>query len=338
VPNVHEVVLSLPCNGVALWGVVSLAEAQAEPRTGVVIVVGGPQYRVGSHRQFVQLARRLAREGHAVLRFDVRGMGDSPGEQVPNFTRIDSDIAAAVVGLRKHCPSVQDVALWGLCDGASAALMYVQQLQDPRHRRALLQPVPGVGTAAADGSATRVAALCLANPWVRSAATQAQTTVKHYYKDRLRQRAFWLKLLKGGVAIQALRDLWSNLKQARASRQPRTGAAAAAAADIQSAGGTSPSLAAGHFQSLMSQGWKNFSGPVLLLLSEHDYTAKEFVEASHHSPHWQSALTQNPGTRVNLVGTDHTCSDRQGRMQLEEATVGWLAKHLPPRPAAGGQA
>jgi pimeloyl-ACP methyl ester carboxylesterase len=47
--------------------------------TGVVIVVGGPQYRGGSHRQFVQLARRLAHEGHAVLRFDVRGMGDSSG-------------------------------------------------------------------------------------------------------------------------------------------------------------------------------------------------------------------------------------------------------------------
>jgi len=34
---------------------------------------------VGSHRQFVQLARRLAKQGYPTLRFDYRGMGDSEG-------------------------------------------------------------------------------------------------------------------------------------------------------------------------------------------------------------------------------------------------------------------
>ena len=37
---------------------------------GVLVVVGGPQYRVGSHRQFVLLARALAAAGIPVLRFD----------------------------------------------------------------------------------------------------------------------------------------------------------------------------------------------------------------------------------------------------------------------------
>ena len=44
--------------------------------TAVLVVVGGPQVRAGSHRHFVQLARHLATHGHAVMRFDVRGMGD----------------------------------------------------------------------------------------------------------------------------------------------------------------------------------------------------------------------------------------------------------------------
>ena len=52
--------------------------ACAGPR-GVLIVTGGPQYRAGSHRQFVLLARFLAARGMAVLRFDYRGMGDSEG-------------------------------------------------------------------------------------------------------------------------------------------------------------------------------------------------------------------------------------------------------------------
>ena len=52
----------------------------ADARRAVVVLVGGPQYRVGSHRQFVLLARELCRRGIAVLRFDFSGMGDSDGE------------------------------------------------------------------------------------------------------------------------------------------------------------------------------------------------------------------------------------------------------------------
>jgi uncharacterized protein len=288
---VHEEVLALACGSRTLWGVVTLPSAQAQPLTGVVIVVGGPQYRVGSHRQFVQLARRLARAGHAVLRFDVRGMGDSAGLTLPDFTALDDDITEAINGLQQRLPSVQAITLWGLCDGASAALMYVQQ-----HPQA------------------PVAALCLANPWVRTAATQAQATVKHYYKDRLRQRAFWVKLLKGGVAVQALRDLLANLRQAR-------GAGSAAATPRK---GPLP------FQTRMAQGWKQYGGPILLLLSENDYTAKEFIETAQQNEAWRGALAREQLTRVDLSGTDHTCSDRAGRLQLEEATAAWLAQHLPP--------
>ena len=49
--------------------------------TGVLLIVGGPQYRVGSHRQFVQLARSLAQLDIPVLRFDYSGMGDSAGDK-----------------------------------------------------------------------------------------------------------------------------------------------------------------------------------------------------------------------------------------------------------------
>ena len=43
----------------SLIGVLHHAQAPGNSR-GVVVVVGGPQYRVGSHRQFVLLARALA--------------------------------------------------------------------------------------------------------------------------------------------------------------------------------------------------------------------------------------------------------------------------------------
>ena len=57
--------------------VASNADVASRADIGVVIVVGGPQYRVGSHRQFVTLARALAASGVPALRFDYRGMVSS---------------------------------------------------------------------------------------------------------------------------------------------------------------------------------------------------------------------------------------------------------------------
>lgn len=288
---VHEEVMRITYGPHTLWGVLSLPTASAAPSTAVVVVVGGPQVRAGSHRQFVLLARSLARAGHAVLRFDVRGMGDSDGEALPHFEHIDDDIGAALAGLHQRLPALQHTALWGLCDGASAALMYVQ-----RHPQA------------------PVSALCLANPWARSAATQAQTTIKHYYKDRLRQRAFWLKLLQGGVARKAVSDLVANWRQAR---KPSAKSSAGATAAHKS-------VAALPYQTRMALGWQQFGKPILLLLSENDYTAKEFVEVAQRDAAWQGALGRSGVTRADLPGTDHTCSDQTGRLLMEETTARWL--------------
>ena len=97
------------CLGAALYGVLSLS---AHPgRRGVVIVVGGPQYRAGSHRQFTLLARSLAAAGIAVLRFDYRGMGDSEGA-ARSFEDINDDVRAAVDNMFDMVPGLDDVVLW----------------------------------------------------------------------------------------------------------------------------------------------------------------------------------------------------------------------------------
>lgn len=174
------------CAGDILLGILAKPETPAD--TGVVVVVGGPQYRVGSHRQFVLLARSLAAAGYAVLRFDYRGMGDSEGQQ-REFQTVSADIAAAIDTLQASVPSVEHVALWGLCDGASAALLYCHETRDPR-----------------------VTGLCLLNPWVRSEASLAKTELKHYYTQRLGQKEFWIKLFSGKVARAALAGLWRNIR------------------------------------------------------------------------------------------------------------------------------
>ncbi|MBB1076112.1 hydrolase 1, exosortase A system-associated [Rhodoferax sp. 4810] len=180
----------MPCAGEALVGIISQPE-QPSP-LGLVMVVGGPQYRVGSHRQFVLLARCLASAGFPVLRFDHRGLGDSSAERMP-FDAIHEDIGVAIDTLQRQCPGVQRVVLWGLCDGASAALLYSGQHRDPR-----------------------VAGLCLLNPWVRSDATLARTRIKHYYAGRLLESSFWRQLRDGQYDWRAsLSGLWQSLRDLR---------------------------------------------------------------------------------------------------------------------------
>lgn len=287
IDDCRERALLLPCEGETLLGILSLPAAERPaPVLGVLIVVGGPQYRAGSHRQFTLLARRLAAAGFPALRFDYRGMGDSSGA-ARDFMDVTPDIDAGLQALQAEAGVPRCVVL-GLCDAASAALMHWEQRRDPR-----------------------VAALALLNPWTRSAASLARTQVKHYYLDRLRQREFWLKLLRGGVALQALRGLLGNLRQARQG----SGAAAA--------------VSGSSYQQRMARGWRDFPGPLLLLLSGRDYTAKEFLDNSANDPAWQGLLRLDKVRRVDLAEADHTFSDRAEQARAETAVLQWLAELRP---------
>lgn len=184
VPHAHdaryrEAAVVIDCEGDTLVGIASIP---ADPGTrGVLIVVGGPQYRAGSHRQFVLLARDLAASGVPVLRFDYRGMGDSAG-QPRDFQRVDKDISFAVGHLMAAVPSLRDVAIWGICDGATASAFYAAT--DPR-----------------------VTGMVLLNPWVRTGDSVARATIRHYYSARLVDGALWKKILRGRFDfVSALRS------------------------------------------------------------------------------------------------------------------------------------
>jgi exosortase A-associated hydrolase 1 len=219
------------------------------------------------------------------MRFDVRGMGDSSGD-LHDFEHIDADIAAAIDAFVASVPTLRRVVLWGLCDAASAVLMYTGACRDDR-----------------------IAGLCLLNPWVRSAASLARTHVKHYYRDRLMQRSFWRKLLSGRIAARALKELATNIRTARAGARITAVASQAA------------------FQQRMAVAWADFGRPVLLLLSENDYTANEFAEYTGADATWQSAFRQTAAQRVTLPGADHTCSTVAAQHAAEQATLDWLHRH-----------
>lgn len=180
---VEQRALRFRCQSCWLFGVLSLP---ARPLArGVLIVTGGPQYRVGSHRQFALLARALAARGIPVLRFDYRGMGDSEGAP-RNYEHINDDLDSAVRQFFDAVPELEELVLWGLCDGATAATLYAY-----RERR--------------------IGGLILLNPWVRTESGLARATLRHYYLARLLDPDFWRKLAAGGfrplAALRSLRQL-----------------------------------------------------------------------------------------------------------------------------------
>lgn len=269
------------CAGEELLGIVAVPE---QPQvTGVLVVVGGPQTRVGSHRQFLLLSRALAEAGYPVMRFDYRGMGDSTGK-FRNFETINEDIAAAIDAFQANCAQVERIVLWGLCDAASANLLYWDQTRD-----------------------ARVHGLVLLNPWVRSEATLARTHIKHYYGQRLLQAEFWRKLLTGKLGLgRAISGFLGSLKQSRKE----------SFLAVQDETLT--------FQKKMARALETFHGEVLLLLSGNDYTAKEFIQTVQADRLWSAAIGKPNITQIEIPEADHTFSSLEWRRQVENITRKWL--------------
>lgn len=282
--NYSETALVFACQGESLIGIASVPD---QPVTrAVLIVVGGPQYRVGSHRQFALLARSLAADGIASLRFDYRGMGDSGGD-ARDFEDVGADLRAAIDTLFAAVPTIRDVVIWGLCDAASAALFYA-------------------------GSDSRVSGLVLLNPWVRTTDGAAKAILKHYYRDRLLQPALWKKIASGQFQVgAAIRSLLGVLGKAAGG-----GKDAAQAGAAPCASGTLPER--------MLAGLNNFKGQVLLILSGRDLTAQEFADLAHASPDWQRALGATQVRRLSFDEADHTFSRRAWRDQVATWTSHWI--------------
>jgi len=288
--GIEERGISFACEGCWLYGVLSLPSGSGgsvgPARRGVVLVVGGPQYRVGSHRQFTLLARELAEQGVPVLRFDYRGMGDSEGE-IRDFSDIDADLRAAIDTFVTEVPQVREVVLWGLCDAASAALFYAHQDR-------------------------RVAGLVLVNPWARTEEGAARAYLKHYYLSRLLQPGLWKKIVQGRFDyLGALRSFGALCSSALRRKPVQEGAAASAPA---------PSL-----PQRMLSGFGRFQGRTLFILSGADLTAREFEDMAS-GPAWRKLMRGARISRHSLPDADHTFSRPDWRDQVAHWTADWLRR------------
>jgi dienelactone hydrolase len=158
-----------------------IAEAAAPPsaeRPTVVILNSGIVHRVGANRMSVALARALAAAGHAALRFDLSGLGDSPPrpEALPPLEASLADIRD-VLDTLEATRGAKRVILAGLCSGADHSLVYAGG--DPRV----------VGAVLLDPSVPRTLRHHL-----------------HHYGRRLFVRESWANLARGA------NPLWRSLR------------------------------------------------------------------------------------------------------------------------------
>ncbi len=285
--SAHKIPVVFECQGQQLIGIIHQADT---PKTiGVLIIVGGPQYRVGSHRQFTLLARHLAQQGIPAMRFDVRGMGDSEG-QPRRYDQIDDDIRAAIECFMASCPQLTHVVLWGLCDGASAALFYGYQ-------------------------DNRVKGLVVLNPWVFTEQGAAKTYLKHYYLQRLLNKNFWIKVFSFKFDYtNSIRSILALVRQAGSQATNTTQSTDAVDRIDQNL----------ELPIRMRECLRQFKHPVLLILSGRDLTAEEFKETVKGDSEWQRLLNDSRVTRHDFAEADHTFSSAIWRDQVAEWTSNWI--------------
>jgi uncharacterized protein len=303
--NCREVPIVFDCQGSELIGVLHMPSV-IRSRGMISVVAGGPQYRGGVGRLQVQMARELVAGGVPVLRFDHRGLGDSEG-RFRGFEHTEADLAAAIAAFRHHVPELREFVLWGGCDAASAVFINAWKFPE-------------------------VTGIIAGNPWVHTEAIGDAAIVRQHYAKRIREKSFWLKVLRlqydpREALVVIPRTIRSRLRVWRSTGDDRAKASA----------GDDSSL---HFVQRMCDGLARFKGDLLLLMSGRSMVSMEFDELVAGSGAWQHALRQPRHlARHDVADGDQTFSTMAVRDEVNQVVLAWMRDPqarlgLPPMEAA----
>lgn len=172
--------------GSGLVGVLCRPETQQPGAPTVIVVNSGLNARSGYGRQTTALARRLAANGIASLRFDPRGIGDSADRDDDRSPFYAPDAVTDVRAALDHLAAVQGgpVVILGTCSGAYLAFNAL--CADERLRAAVL-----------------VNLYCFDLKPGTDIETMVRDTFRHGqgYLARARQRGSWRRILSGEIRL-----------------------------------------------------------------------------------------------------------------------------------------
>ncbi|MFT3859687.1 MAG: alpha/beta hydrolase [Aquabacterium sp.] len=160
----------------------------------ILMLNAGATRAIGPNRLYVPLAREWASEGHAVLRLDIAGLGDSPVHpgKPDNTVYSDTalqDVATALSWLHTQA-GVDKVLLLGLCSGAYHALKAVVR-DMPADAAIMINPLTYFWK---EGMSL--------DPGTVSEARVAMDMMRH--RQSVWRLATWKKVLGGGISVKRL--------------------------------------------------------------------------------------------------------------------------------------
>jgi len=291
--QIKSEIVSIPADGWTLHGMVHLPAEFSGKRVGVILLHENFNTKFGTHRLFKDLGDRLAQAGFLALRYDDRGMCDSPG--IRDLTIADrlADARASVNFFRMRY-KLDALIGWGLCLGAAIAV-HTSASHNPNERL--------------DGLM-----LCsiVADPGIVSLPQYGYERVEI---SKVAQEFF----LRGNLLhklLNAPRSLksWSRKLGVLARRYLRP--APKELARMKETIGKVGKLLA------------RYEGPCVLVFGDKDSYLADFVERVNPGDKLGLTKKKFPPRQILIKDGDHTFSSREKTEELFQITLDWVGPFL----------
>jgi pimeloyl-ACP methyl ester carboxylesterase len=287
--------VNIPADDWTLHGIVHLPEQSSGTRVGVLVYHENYNTKFGTHHLFRNLADRLASAGFYVLRYDDRGMCDSPG--ICDLTIADrlADAKAAAKFFRTVY-KLDIVIGWGLCLGAALAV-HTSASPDPQEQL--------------DGL---ILCSIVADPGIVSLPQfgYERVEVSKLAQDFFLRGNVFRKLLNAPRSFRSWMQKLGVIVRRHLQGTPKE--LGRMKATIGRVGGL---LAA-------------YDGSCLMIFGEKDSYLTDFTERVNPGDKLKLKEKRNPPEWVLIEDGDHTFSSREKTEQLFQATLNWLER-LPGR-------
>lgn len=289
----------------SLFGVLAeppVESTAARRNTAILFLNVGHNYRIGPNRLYVHMARALAACGYRTLRFDLSGIGDSPGTSGPRQGNYyakgsEADVSAAID--RLEAEGCTRFWLMGVCSGSFVA--FQAALADPRVSGQVLMNSRLLEWQ--DGADE--------NMWQASMQRHYKSTA--FYRRELMRPQVYRRLLRGEVDVNGIARRVGSVIEARLRR------------------------AVGRLlhrerpeESVLSQARRiTGRGTDTLMVMAADDDGRDYIE--YHFGQGGSRMAGDPNFRMIVVeGCDHTFSSRAGQQVLIETVRQHLEQKIAP--------
>lgn len=282
-----------------LYGILHTPENPVAGLPMVLMIVGGPQTRVGSHRSYVQIARGLCASGATVFRFDYRGIGDADGDWV-GYNFAETSILSAIKYLENKFPENKQTVLWALCDGAAACLVFGSRLGN------------------------NVSGMILCNPYVHNMGNKAESLIRYYYLRRILDKEFWNKLIQ--FKFNPITFVISFTSLVRSVFNSRIESAAKMSTHDSQEDPTG--FDENTLEPRMMGGMLKFQKPILFLLSTVDIVADQFRILINQNKEVQILFKKGILKSKLIEGANHTFSSLEHKNQVVAESFAALKTYL----------